>query len=185
MNILDKPTEIFYRIDGQGEFISTGYFDIVYQDSGEKKPKNWFGLPDDAQVVKEYIEFKYKDRNGNINGPFKYEWYKKLPSGEILDPKAESDIKMLKQTSSHWVSNAGRKDIVYFTHILSYGDGVERIVYGINKDVPDTELPKPYNVKADADNIYKEAPNIQRVSVQIYFKDGTKSDVKIFNFKSE
>lgn len=184
-NISDKSTEIFYRIDGQGEFISTGYFDIVYQDSGEKKPKNWFGLPDDAQVVKEYIEFKYKDRNGNINGPFKYEWYKKLPSGEILDPKAESDIKMLKQTLSYWLSNGGRKDIVYFTHILSYGDGVEKIVYGINKDVPDTELPKPYNVKADADNIYKEAPNIQKVSVQIYFKDDTKSDVKIFNFKRE
>ena len=184
-NISDKPTEIFYRIDGQGEFISTGYFDIVYQDSGEKKPKNWFGLPDDAQVVKEYIEFKYKDRNGSINGPFKYEWYKKLPSGEILDPKAESDIKMLKQTSNHWVSNAGRKDIVYFTHILSYGDGVERIVYGINKDVPDTELPKPYSTKTEADNTYKEAPNIQKVSVQIYFKDETKSDVKIFNFKSE
>ena len=186
VNISDKPTEIFYRIDGQGEFISTGYLDMIYQDTGEKKPKNWFGLSDNVQSVKEYIEFKYKDRNGNINGPFKYEWHKRLSSGEILDPKAERDIKMLKQTSSHWLSNGGRKDIVYFTHILSYGDGVKKIVYGINKDVPDMELPKPYSVKtADSDNIYKEAPNIQKVSVQIYFKDETKSDVKICNFKSE
>jgi putative methyl-accepting chemotaxis sensory transducer len=39
VNISDKPTEIFYRIDGQGEFISTGYLDMIYQDTGEKSLK--------------------------------------------------------------------------------------------------------------------------------------------------
>ncbi|WP_172201433.1 hypothetical protein [Campylobacter sp. RM16188] len=43
LNIADKPAEIFYRIDGQGEFISTGYIDgAAYQDSGKKCRKSLF-----------------------------------------------------------------------------------------------------------------------------------------------
>lgn len=185
LSIPDEPAEILYRVDGNGEFISTGYYDgYVYQDTGKPMPKFNIDLPNHNGVVKEYIEFKYIDQNNNEMGPFRYNWISKTKSGKDLDPKAESNIKSLENSKAFiFRQESKRVDegryLLYFSHILSYADGVEKIMYGIDTDIPNIEYSKPY----DLTNLYIDVgKDFHKVSLQLYYKDETVSDVLIFKF---
>lgn len=191
LNILDDHlSEIFYRIDGKGEFKSTGYFDWSYIDTGKKMPKNFIEISHTATPVKEFLEFKYIDVNGKERGPFRYEWFTKLPSGKILDPKAESDIRLLKQFPQHWVAKSApmsSDDVqlwyVHFSHIFGYADGVEKILYGIDTDKPNEQILPPYTFGGEDDksSILMKS-DFKKVVVQLYYTDGTKSNIETFNF---
>lgn len=186
LSIADEPAEILYRIDGNGEFISTGYYDgYVYQDTGKKMPKFDISLPNHNGVVKEYIEFKYIDQNNNEMGPFRYNWISKTKSGKDLDPKAESNIKSLENTKASIFRQESKrlyngKYLLYFSHILSYADGVEKIVYGIDTDIPNTEYSRPYDLRTNS--MIDVGKDFHKVSVQLYYKDETVSDILVFEF---
>ncbi|MFL1706745.1 hypothetical protein ACHJH3_07035 [Campylobacter sp. MOP7] len=191
LNIADKPAEIFYRIDGLGDFISTGYIDTAtYQDSGRKIPQKLVSISNEADSVKEFIEFKYIDQNGKESEIFKYEWFNKTADGETLDPKAQNDIRVLKQTQAYWFTKESRRApwiegdtnyYLYFSHLLSYADGIEKIEYGIDSDNVNTVLEKPYSTDSDK-NLLKVNHKFNKVVVRVYFKDGTDSGVVEYKF---
>ncbi|MDO5045488.1 tetratricopeptide repeat protein [Campylobacter sp.] len=188
VNIADKPLEIFYRIDGKGEFISTGYLDSATYPTGKKMPKNFINIANNAQAVKEYIEFKYIDQNAKESEIFRYDWFQRAKTGEILDPKVQNDIKILKQTQDYWFNEGSRRApwmegdtnyYLYFSHLFSYSDGIEKIEYGIDSGSVSEILEKPYDKDK---NFIKVDHKFDKVAVKVYFKDGTNSGVLEYKF---
>lgn len=189
LSLTDKAREIFYRIDGTGEFKSTGFFnDYIDPATGKPMAKTWFMLQE-AEAPKEYIEFKYLDLNNKESQIFKINWVNKDANGNPLDPKMESAIKWVKETTKdHWVSFEGitERGVVYFSFFGSPNDQqpVEKAIYGVNKDTPDTVLQGPYIHTSDSYTL-KITDDFEKISLQLFFKDGTKSDVKIFRVNKE
>ena len=76
--------------------------------------------------------------NGDRHGPFIYNWFNKDANGKIIDPKIEAFIKLIKFNKTNWLSFSNGK--VYFIFICSFGkEGITKAMYGINKDIPDTD----------------------------------------------
>lgn len=174
VKIKEKASEIFYKID-DGEFRSTGFYEFIDTSTGKKLPKQTIILQP-SETPKQYVTFIYKDIKGEDVGPFRFDWVTKTNSGKKLDPVAESAINFIKLQPT-WVQFDDRPD--YEKNILftfgPFGAGIEKVVYGLDKDTPDTEMKNitPFSFIQ---------PNkvVSKISVQIYFKDGTNTDVRIF-----
>lgn len=65
--------------------------------------------------------------------------------------------------------------------ICSFGkEGITKAMYGINKDIPDTDYSAHFRFDCSGIN-YMNANAIDKISIRLFFKDGTKSDIEIFN----
>ncbi|MDA3076719.1 hypothetical protein OFO12_04940 [Campylobacter sp. JMF_04 NA10] len=188
ISIQDEPAEIFYRIDGKGEFVSTGFYDVNYQDTGKPIPNDQISIAHTAKQPEKFVEIKYINQRGNESEIFRYEWVKKTISGKTLSPKAESDINMLKSNSGLWLSPESKRYynnryILYFSHLFSYGDGISKIMYGIDTDLPDTEILPPFSIGSENDNFMINIDrDFKKVVIKLYYADDTESDIKEFYF---
>lgn len=86
-------------------------------------------------------------------------------------------------TRAHWVGigTATGRDLLYFTHLLSWRCGVTDIRYGVNGAGPDTVLQmEPCHRDTNQPNAIRELPyigfaldEISAVAVRVTFADGT------------
>lgn len=81
----ESVIEIFYRIDGNGEFKSTGFQNIIDRKTGKPFPNYDFSVPEN-KAPKMYVEFQYKDINGKIQGPFKFDWINETANDKAIAP---------------------------------------------------------------------------------------------------
>jgi len=98
---------------------------------------------------------------------------------------------ILDLTKTSWVSfrDWQGQELIYFTHLESWKCGIDYVFYGLNGGPLDREWlldecdPNNPNVVLK-DKPYIELPlgSAQSISVQLIFKDGTKSTVETFQY---
>lgn len=180
VQVSEQATEISYSYKKDGIYKTTGEGYVM---NGKKWPKTFFDIsyPDvNQKIIPMFI--KYKDIKGQEHGPFDL-------SFDPWDKYRASSKEILSSINSGWVNI--RKDPnypnIYFS-LISYRAGIKKILYGINKNIPDTEFPIETCTVFGECNRYPggTTPYIEYndsfkyISVQVIFYDNEKSDVFIY-----
>ncbi|MFL6519695.1 MAG: DUF4062 domain-containing protein [Chthoniobacterales bacterium] len=171
-----KATELFYRLDRKGDFVSTGHLPQKSPQTGLPMINTYVPMPNLAPGD-HTMEVKYTDKNGATNGPYTLKF--STASEQLAQGK-----QILEMTKGSWLSfrDYDGKVLLYFTHLLSYRPVIQEIRYSINSDAVDQVYkfkPSDKMYIAGDDVVYITVPaNSQYAAVQITYKDGTKSDVQ-------
>lgn len=171
-----KAKELFYRLDGKGEFQSTGHLPYKNAQTGLPMVNLHVPLPN-LPPGKHTIEAKYVDKNEETNGPYTL----KFSTG---DEQLAQGKMALNMTLGSWLMfrDYDEKVLLYFTHLMSYRPIIKEIRYSLNSD----ELDQTFKFKP-SDKMYEigdELPYLavpddsQFASVQVTYKDGTTSPVQ-------
>lgn len=171
-----KAKELFYKLDGKGDFQSTGQLPMKNAQTGLPMINTFVPLPNLAPG-EHTVEVKYVDKNEKTNGPYTL----KFSTG---DEQLAQGKMALNMTAGSWLSfrDYEGKVLLYFTHLLSYRPIIKEIRYSLNSDKVD----QIYKFKP-SDKMYisgDELPFIyvpeasQFASVQVTYKDGTTSPVQ-------
>jgi hypothetical protein len=168
------PREIFYRLDGEGEFRSTGHMDAVNSATGLKMPNMSLSLRPGAGKTR--IEVKYTDVGREMRGPFALEFD---PSMELV----AGQKKILDLTKNSWLAfrDLDGKVLLYFTHLVSNRCAIDKVDYGLDSEAtPNTFALEPCNPKEPnsvSRRVHIEIPASSRyASVRLTYKDGTRSE---------
>ncbi|HEV7730664.1 MAG TPA: hypothetical protein VGR62_00815 [Candidatus Binatia bacterium] len=176
-----RVKDIAYRIDGHGDFVSTGVLAMNDPQTGQPMPNPNVPLGKVAPGA-HTIDVRYVDLAGATNGPFT------LPFDT-----GTADVKFgkmaLEQTSGAWLSVQpnGTASLVYFTQLLSFRSALREIRYSFDSEALDQTF--PFTPVAPGGNafevgdgpLYLEAPKTLRfVAVQLVYADGTRSAMKTF-----
>lgn len=182
--------EIFYRWADEATFQSTGFHQTLSQQTGLPLPRQQIETPVSATAphAPRELLLKYTDANDLMHGPFTLSF----------DPQAQMVAwtkQVLDQTAGTWVSfreyPAGRR-LLYFTHLLSYKNGLREIRYSVDdgsltrrvRFEPDRSGPGASRL-ADSDQLFVEIPMSARfVEVQLVFADGAESPRRRFEVRS-
>ncbi len=183
---LDTMRDFWYKTDKDSDFIDTGKLN-VRGPNGVQVPKTFLEISA-ANGLKDlqYIEIKYTDFNGNTKGPFKFEWNKKLPNGEILRGEIMAQIEFVKTSGADLLQKISTRKwnnycMIYITGLQSAGEGVEKVIYSLNNNNLDKELIPTYfderkmTLNTDVNVTPYEANS--KFYHQFFFKDGSKSKV--------
>jgi hypothetical protein len=171
-----KAKELFYKLDGKGDFQSTGQLPMKNAQTGLPMINTYVPLPNLAPG-EHTIEVKYVDKNEKTNGPYTLKF---STGGEQL---AQGKM-ALNMTAGSWLSfrDYEGKVLLYFTHLLSYRPIIKEIRYSLNSDKVDQiykfkPSDKMYISGDELPFIYVPADS-QFASVQVTYKDGTTSPVQ-------
>ncbi len=170
-----KAKELFYKLDGQGDFISTGHLPNTNPQTGLPMVNTHvplLNLPSGEHT----IEVKYIDKAGKANGPYTLKF---STAGQQL---AQGKM-MLNSASGSWLSfrDYDGKVLLYFTTIMSYRPVISEVRYSINSDVLDKtfKFTPTETMFESGDDLFLTVPkDSQFANVQVTFKDGTKSPVQ-------
>ena len=171
-----KAREIFYKLDGKGEFESTGHLPYKNPQTGLPRVNTHVALPN-LSPGEHTIEVKYVDKDEKMNGPYTL----KFSTGEELLAQGKMSLNM---TAGSWLvfRDYDGKVLLYFTHLLSYRPIIKEIRYSLNSDKLDQTFKfKPSNRMGEIGDelIYLAVPgDSQFASVQVTYKDGTISPVQ-------
>lgn len=175
LNFKEMPREIFYKLDGEDSFRSTGLGEITDSATGLKLPKTFFSLK--PNIASTTVHIKYTDVGGEIRGPFELRFD---PDSALV----EAQKKMLDLTKNSWLAfrDFDGKLLLYFTHLISNRCAIGSVAYGIDSQTTPSQFElepcnkkDPYNVGDGL--IYIEVPtNSQFASVRLTYKDGTQSE---------
>jgi hypothetical protein len=170
-----KAKELFYRLDGKGEFISTGHLPYQSPQTGMPMINTFVPMPN-LSPGEHTIDVKYTDKNGAINGPYTL----KFSTGDQQFSQAKMSLNMV---SGSWLSfrDYDGKVLLYFTTLMSYRPAIKEVHYSLNSEVLDQNFKfKPTDKMFEvADDLYLTVPgNTAFANVQITYKDGTKSPVQ-------
>jgi hypothetical protein len=171
-----KAKELFYRLDGKGEFASTGFLPNKNAQTGLPMIQTYVPLPNLAPG-EHSVEAKYVDRNDKSNGPYTLKF--STDTEQLAQGK-----QMLEMTKGSWLMfrDYDGKVLLYFSQLLSYRPVIKEIRYSINSEA----LDQSYKFKP-TDKMYEvgnELPYIsvpadsQYAAVQVTYKDGSKSDIQ-------
>jgi len=172
-----KVTELFYRLDGKGDFRSTGHLPFTNPQTGLPKVNLHVPMPD-LSSGRHTVEVKYVDRNGKTNGPYSLSF--------------STDEELLKQgkwaldsTPGSWLQfkDFDGKVLLYFSHLLSYTAVLKEIRYSLDSDKLDQSFKfKPGTKYGEHDRdeaiFLAVPPDIRYASVQVIYKDGTVSPLR-------
>ncbi|PZR73736.1 MAG: hypothetical protein DLM73_10290 [Chthoniobacterales bacterium] len=171
-----KAKELFYKLDGKGDFQSTGQLPYKNPQTGMPMINTNVPLPN-LPPGEHTVEVKYTDKNGKTNGPYTL----KFSTG---DERLAQGKMILNMTAGSWLEfrDFQGKVILYFTHLISYRSVLKEIRYSLNSDALDKTFPfkptdKTFEVGDEQLLIYVP-PDTQFASVQVTFKDDTKSAVQ-------
>jgi hypothetical protein len=170
-----KAKELFYRLDGKGEFISTGHLPYQSPQTGMPMINTFVPMPN-LPPGEHTIEVKYTDKNGATNGPYTL----KFSTGDQQFAQAKMSLNMV---SGSWLEfrDFQGKTLLYFTTLMSYRPAIKEVRYSLNSEA----LDKTFNFKPTdtmfevGDDLYLTvAGNTEFANIQITYKDGTKSPVQ-------
>jgi len=170
-----KAKELFYRLDGKGEFISTGHLPYQSPQTGMPMINTFVPMPN-LPPGEHTIDVKYTDKNGATNGPYTL----KFSTGDQQFAQAKMSLNMV---SGSWLSfrDFDGKVLLYFTTLMSYRPAIKEVHYSLNSEALDLTFKfKPTDKMFEVgDDLYLTVPgNTQFANVQITYKDGTKSPVQ-------
>ena len=122
------------------------------------------------------IEVKYVDKNEKTNGPYTLKF-------STSDEQFAQGKMMLNSVSGSWLSfrDYDGKVLLYFTTLMSYRPIIKEVHYSLNSEALDQTFKfKPTEKMFEVgDDVLLTVPNnSQFASVQVTFKDGTKSTVQ-------
>jgi hypothetical protein len=176
-----RAKEVFYRLDGQGEFKSTGFLQNKNPQTGADMIDSRIHLknlaPGDHQ-----IEVKYLDRTDKSNGPYSFKF--STVNERIKVAKTAQNA----EKPSWVVFIPGPPRRVCFPILLMYRPAIKEIRYSLGSDAVD----QVFNFKAtDKMMTIDDIPSIdqclvipnetQFVSVQVIYGDGTKSAIRKYS----
>jgi hypothetical protein len=170
-----RVKEIFFRLDGKGGFQSTGHLPNVNAQTGLPMANPHVPLPGLAPG-EHSIEVKYTDKADQPNGPYVLKF--STASEQLAQGKM-----MLNATAGSWLMfrDLDGKLLLYFTQLMSFRPIIKEIHYSLDSDTLDKTFAfkpteKMYEVEGTP---YISVPKeTQFASVQVTFKDGTKSTVQ-------
>jgi hypothetical protein len=170
-----KAKELFYRLDGKGEFVSTGHLPYQSPQTGLPMINTFVPMPN-LPPGEHTIEVKYTDKNGATNGPYTL----KFSTGDQQFAQAKMSLNMV---SGSWLSfrDFQGKTLLYFTTLMSYRPAIKEVRYSLNSEALDQTFKfKPTDTMFEVgDDLYLTVPgNTQYANVQLTYKDGTKSPVQ-------
>jgi hypothetical protein len=175
LQLKEVPREVFYRLDGEEAFRSTGLLDMINSATGLKMPNLSFPLKPNAGKTR--IEVKYVDVGNETRGPFAL----------VFDPASQliaGQKRVLELTKNAWLSfrDLDGKLLLYFTQLVSNRCAIDKIAYGIDTASTPSDFALEPCQPRDPNNVgtgrlYTEIPADSRyASVQIAYKDGTRSE---------
>ena len=177
-----KVTKIEWRKAGEEQFRDTGVMTVMNPQTGRPMPN--MSIPMGKLAPGQYdLEVRYVDAANKTNGPFKVSF----------DTEATTlayGKQVLGSLSHSWISLGEHegKLLCHFTTLLSYRSSLKAIHYSVDSEALDKTFPfsppkpgkSPYEIDTD-EVIYLTLPmSTQSVSVQLEYKDGTKSEMKTF-----
>jgi methyl-accepting chemotaxis protein len=180
--IPEPAVKIFYRIGETGEFIDTGSSGMTSPQTGKDMPNSWISLPTDQTSTTIYL--KYTNMNGQEMGPFA------LAFVAGVSALGEEHKRMLEMTWTSWIliqrnPGNGVDMLAYYTGLTSWRCGISKAAYSIDSTALDKEFPMPpcdekdpMAIPSDFLPYMKVEPGIQKMAVQLTYKDGTQSAVR-------
>lgn len=178
----EEPREIFYRVSPDRDFRSAGFSSERNSMTKERYAQHTIDL---KERPKYELEVKYADRGGRMHGPRTF--------GVDLHEEFMKEVRKALD-SVDWVTfSKGRGTDIQldvFRELWPLGAGwnvIDKIAYGVNKKSPNRvrERPKPDKELPFADITdrflaVETKEKVWFVSMQIFFSDGTSSDVRVF-----
>lgn len=186
VTIVEPALELFWKLqDGANDAIeprSTGDSGAINPQTGKPMPKMFFNLPANQRDTR--IEISYRDMRGALQGPFTFDF-------EGRQQSVDANQRILESTTTSWVGfrDYDGKRLLYFSHLMSYRGSIKAIHYGLNSTTPGRRFSfpawrKPGLAPIDAKTpTYITVPRSTRyVTVQLTYKDGTKSSIERFDY---
>lgn len=174
--VADTALELFYRLEGNREFVSMGVRELVDPTTNLPYANNTLSIPELNREQR--IEFKYRDKKGRLNGPYEYIF---SPGKEMVKQQEE----LTKKLTSHWV--VIKESTIYFSSLVMRRCGLREVKYGIDRADPDIvfELPpchpdQPQTMPSDAKFFITIPEETQFVTVQLKYASGEISPVQQF-----
>ena len=172
-----RAKELFYRLDGQGDFKSTGHQPTRNFQTGEHMVNLYVELPNLAPG-QHTIEAKYVDKNGITNGPYTLKF-------STADEQMAQAKWSVNSTSNSWLSfrDYDGRLLLYFTQLMSYRPAIKEVHYSLNSDALDRTFQfKPSNKLGEVgeDVVITVPRDTQFAEAQVTYMDGTKSSVQKF-----
>jgi hypothetical protein len=169
--------ELFYRLDGTGEFKSTGLLPTRNPRTGEPMVNLYVPLPN-LSPGEHTIEAKYVDKDGRTNGPYTIKF------STISERVAETKM-ILNTISNSWLEfrDYDGKLLLYFSALMSYRPVIKEVRYSLNSEALDRTFKfKPTDKMFESGNdLFITVPgNTNFAAVQVSYQDGTKSPVQKF-----
>lgn len=169
--------ELFYRLDGTGEFKSTGFLPTRNPRTGEQMVNLYVPLPN-LSAGEHTVEAKYVDKDGHTNGPYTIKF------STISERLAETKM-ILNSISNSWLEfrDYDGKLLLYFSALMSYRPVIKEVRYSLNSEALDKTFKfKPTDKMFESGNdILLAVPkNTEFATAQVTYQDGSKSDVKKF-----
>jgi hypothetical protein len=180
MIIADPAIDVFYRLNSDPSYKNTGHTRITHPQTGKPMPLMFVNFPFTNKPFKLWV--KYTNRQGQEMGPWDF----------TLDPISESrsgDKDILEMTKTSWVAlrDFDGRTLVYFTQLMSFRGGINRIFYGLDKEQPDTEFKFPPHTGMGVAGITEDVPvyievpsTVTFVTVRLEYFDQTQSEVVTF-----
>lgn len=181
LQILETARTIKYRVDG-GEIRDTGLLSALNPQTGEPMPRPFLTLP--LGVAAAEIEVWYVNIRGVEEGPFTLRF-----SADAAFVASAKEV--LGSLTQNWVQgNAWDTGyLVYFTHLMSYRCGLEKVEYGVGVDTPDQVFDmgpcdprNPYAIPSDREVYLTFERVIPFMTVRLTYGDGSASEVRRFEF---
>ncbi|MEM9726137.1 MAG: hypothetical protein AAF909_11820 [Pseudomonadota bacterium] len=181
LQIIEVARAIRYSVDG-GPVKETGMTAMLHPQTGEPMPRSFFTLP--LSVAQAEVQVWYDNIRGEEEGPFPLTFN----AADAFVAGAKQVLEGLTQT---WVEDRAwdGAQLVYFTHLISYGCGLEKIQYGVERETPDQTFPlgpcdprNPYAVGENQEIYLTFDPPVSHLTVQLTYANGERSEVRRFDF---
>lgn len=171
-----KAKELFYKLDGKGDFQSTGFLPMKNAQTGLPMVNTYVPLPN-LPPGEHTIEVKYVDKNEKTNGPYTLKF-------STADEQLAQGKMILNMTAGSWLSfrDYNGKVLLYFTHLLGHRPVIKEIRYSLNSEALDQTFKFKPSDKGEidaSDQVYISVPaDSQFATVQVTYRDGTLSPVQ-------
>jgi hypothetical protein len=169
--------EILYRLDGQGDFHSTGHMTLRDKETGLPRPELFVPLPE-LTAGEHALEVKYIDVHDRMNGPYTLTF-------STGDETLRQAKRILQLTAGSWIKF--QLDKAYFTQLVVYRGALAEIRYSIDADTLDRSFPLSpgsgvfSRIEPGDQTFIDLPPEANVISVQLTYKDGTRSELRRFS----
>ena len=169
--------ELFYRLDGQGDFKSTGFLPTRNLMTADQNVNMYVPLPNLAPGEHK-MEVKYIDKQGRTQGPYT------LNLSTMGERLAQTKM-ILNSLSNSWVEfrEFNGKLLLYFSTLMSYRPVIKEVRYSLDSEALDKTFrfkPSDKMFESGDDVLITVPGNTQFVTAQVIYLDGTSSSVQKF-----